>query len=139
MRSAPTSCRPWDWTHHSWVQGALCSPPWRRREAGVLHSQGLAGRGRCPHGVWRGRAGLSRGSALTPQVLGGRRQVWWGVSSCRPPSASLDHCVLPRLVSSVSEPLTSLTGTIQGSVLRVGPGRGPPGLSPHSGLLWVKF
>lgn len=51
-------------------RGASCTPPQCRQEAGVLRSQGLAGRGQCPHGVWQGGAGPSRGSALPARVLG---------------------------------------------------------------------
>lgn len=119
-------------------RGASCTPPQCRQEAGVLRSQGLAGRGQCPHGVWQGGAEPSRGSALPARVLGetaglaGSFQLQVPRRQPGPPCPSW-------LVSSISEPLNSLTGVAQGSVLRVGPGGGPPGPSPRSGLSWAKF
>lgn len=126
-------------------RGASCTPPQCRQEAGVLRSQGLAGRGQCPHGVWQGGAGPSRGSALPARVLGEsaglagsfhlqvpRRQPG------PPPAPAWTTVSFPAgLLRLRASQLPHRCGS--GSVLRVGPGGGPPGPAPRSGLSWVKF
>lgn len=107
-RSAPTSCWRWDGTrHHSRAQG----PRAARHGMGTRLGSSIPGPGGRRAVFPQGLVGWSRAvQRLSPPCPGprGRRQVWRGLSSCRSPSASLDHRVFPGLVSSVQS-LSSLS------------------------------
>ena len=108
--------------------------------------------GSVPTGSGRAEQGRPEAQPFLPGSWGSR-QAWQGVSTCRSPGASLDH---PRRQpgpppapawTTVSFPAGLLRLRASqlphrcgsGSVLRVGPGGGPPGPAPRSGLSWVKF
>ena len=119
-------------------RGASCTPPQCRQEAGVLRSQGLAGRGQCPHGVWQGGAGPSRGSALPARVLGESAGLA-GSFHLQVPRRQPGPPCPSRLVSSVSEPLNSLTGVAQGLSLGWDQGAVPLAQLPAVGFRGLSF
>ena len=101
--------------------------------------------GSVPTGSGRAEQGRPEAQPFLPGSWGSR-QAWQGVSTCRSPGASLDHprrqpgppCP-SRLVSSVSEPLNSLTGVAQGLSLGWDQGAVPLAQLPAVGFRGLSF